>query len=36
MTTMAVVDRLVHRAIILEFRADRSIREEMAAARKGD
>jgi DNA replication protein DnaC len=34
MTTMAVVDRLVHRAIILEFRADRSIREEMAAARK--
>jgi DNA replication protein DnaC len=36
MTTMAVVDRLVHRAIILEFRANRSIREEMAAARKLD
>jgi DNA replication protein DnaC len=34
MTTMAVVDRLVHRAIILEFRADRSIREEIAAARR--
>lgn len=34
MTTMAVVDRLVHRAIILEFRSDRSIREEMAAARR--